>query len=65
MTNDDKRVLLYFYREKGDVTRACSWPKIRAQLEAEAPHILRMMEEKERLEARIDAAIDTFCEEDE
>lgn len=45
LTDEDKSDIVYFWREKGDLTRLCSWERIKPALAREYPEVLKAWED--------------------
>ena len=40
LTNDDLNMIVYFHREKGDLTRWCDWENKKDQIKVEFPELI-------------------------
>jgi hypothetical protein len=54
LTEEDKNMLMYFWREKGDPTRWCGWDKAKAIMEEEKHPYLDAWESLKRAEKIMD-----------
>jgi hypothetical protein len=63
LTEEDYRMVMYFYLEKGDVTRWCSWEDKQDLFKEKHPELLHAFKQVEIAEKTLNAVIEKICKE--
>ncbi len=62
ITDTDKRMICYFIKEKGDITRWSSWEDRKADIEAEYPELIAALEQLLVAERILDLVVEKIAE---
>ena len=64
ITEEDKRTLLYFHEEKGDITGCFVWDDKKEEIEAEYPELIKALRDFTAAERVLDLVVKAVCEEE-
>lgn len=62
ITDSDKRSILYFIREKRDITRWCDWRNKKDEIEREYPKLIKALKKIKKAEKKIDKVLSEIGE---
>ncbi len=62
ITDSDKRSILYFIREKGDITRWCAWKEKKDEIKREYPKLIKALKKIKKAEKKIGKVLDNLSE---
>lgn len=62
LTEEDKNMIVYFIKEKGDITRWCSWESKKQEIEEEFPELINALKQLEIAERTLNAIVNAIEE---
>lgn len=65
VTNGDRRMIVYFQRDKGDITRWSFWKERLPAIEAEYPELIKALRDCEMAERILDLVLDKIERDDD
>lgn len=57
LSDQDKAMIVYFWEEKGDLTRWCGWEEKKPLIEAEFPELIKALKDFEVAEKMISLVV--------
>jgi len=60
LTDDDKNMVDYFWKEKGDIERWVSWEERKSEIAKECPALVKAWEDYKAAEAILNIVVDSL-----